>query len=303
MVDDIFIAELTKKLLDLSDVANHEERHKSWMTAEQISRWWSERGEEHVSPERIDEMLRAWWLRNPESRDIRPAKYPHRYTAHRLWGHVERVRRRSEAELRMFRTDEPIELEKTIQLESNCPQYFLSYAAPDLHYAARVRLSLMNYGVCPWMYAGEMMDGDLLFEGVEAALSASQRLLALTTPLTLASAWVDTEIHTADQIAKPVTIVFDGSHHALMDLLRTWRPPCNDEPCFEPALLPPLEREYACHYREHEHRLSTYRESATKFLRRDATSFELAVYPRRPRHWKGDERFKDFDTVIGSHAK
>jgi hypothetical protein len=142
-----------------------------------------------------------------------------------------------------------------------------------------------------------------VIEGVHAALSASQRVLALGTPVSLASAWVDTETHRADQVLKPVTIAFDGSHHSLMDLLETWHPPRKqDEPCFEAALLPPLEREYAYHYSDSEHRVATYPKNATEFLSKCATMFELAVYPCRPSHWKGHELFKDFDTVIRSHA-
>jgi len=295
VVDDTLIGELRKRLLALPSVGSGRERHESWMTAQQISHWWVEQRAEHVSPERIDAMLRSWWLQEPQSRDIRPAKYPDRNTRCRLWGHVQRVGRLSEAEIRLFRTDEPMELEK-ILLEPSLPQYFLSYAAPDLHYAARVRLFLAAYRVRSWMYAGEIKKGHLVFEGVQAALSASQHLLALATPLSLASAWVDTEMHSVDQNVKPVTIAFDGSNPALMRLLATWHPPrALGQPCFDLRLLPELRKEYARYYSKR--RVAKYRRSASDFLW-GATNFKLCIYPRRPVDWRGHERFVDFDKAI-----
>jgi hypothetical protein len=294
-----FMAKLSEKLLDLPCVGNRDERHKSWMTAEQISHWWEEQTTQHVSPERIDKMLRRWWLRRPESRQIRPAKYPDRNTACRLWGHVERVHKLPVSELEMFRMDAPTELETLPLLKANCLQYFLSYAAPDLHYAARVRLYLASeFRVRSWMYAGEIEQGGLVFEGVQAGLSASQRVLVLATPLSLASAWTDTEMHSVDNRIKPVSIVFDASHHALMKLLETWHPP-DGQSCFNLALLPDLQREYARHNTEI--RVGKYQESATRLLTETHTRFDFAVYPRRPAHWKGHELFVDFDNVIREH--
>jgi hypothetical protein len=155
------------------------------------------------------------------------------------------------------------------------------------------------------MYGSEVRKGELVFESVKAALSASQHVLALATPLSLASAWMNTEMHSAGKNKRviPVTIVFDASHPALMELLQTWRPPAKKgQPCFRPALLRPLEREYARHYPRR--RRAKYRRSATEFLR-GAISHELAVYPRRPSYWKSHDHlhFKDFDEVIRSHAK
>jgi hypothetical protein len=193
--------------------------------------------------------------------------------------------------------DAPVELE-AVQFKSDSPPYFLSYAAPDLHYAARVRLYLAANGLHSWLYGGEIKQGALVFESVKAALTVSSRVLALATPLSLPSAWMDTETHSAgaDKKVRPVTMVFDGSHPALMELLQTWHPPAKkDQPCFNNELLRPLESEYATHYPKR--RLEKYRGGASKFLQ-GANSFELAVYPRRPSYWKGHELFKDFEQVI-----
>jgi hypothetical protein len=149
--------------------------------------------------------------------------------------------------------------------------------------------------VRPWIYAREIETGALVFEAVQAALKASHRHLILATPLSIASAWTQTEM------AGPglKTIVFDGNNPALMELLETWDTPCKaDQPCFDLALLSELQREYAHHYSER--RVAKYKKSATNFLI-EATAQEFAVYPRRPTHWKGHELFIDFDSIIRTH--
>ena len=84
-----FIEALTQHLRKLPDVKTRKERHESWMTAEEMVDWWSQEHGEDRNHETIDSMLRSWWSIDRQSRTIRPAKYPDRNTACRLWGHVE----------------------------------------------------------------------------------------------------------------------------------------------------------------------------------------------------------------------
>jgi hypothetical protein len=147
------------------------------------------------------------------------------------------------------------------------------------------------------MYSAEIECGDLVFEGVQAALGAAQRVVALATPLSLASAWMDTEINNA--LDKPVTIAFDGSHPVLMELLQSWRPPRRSgERFFKNELLASLKEEYA-HYNSKE-RLNKFEESATRFLEA-LRSFQVSVYPKRPATWAGHESILDFSEAIRGH--
>lgn len=295
--NEAFIKALARHLHSLPDVETRQERHESWMTAEQIANWWSGKQGDYWAPRRIDAMLRSWWLARPEARAIRPAKYPDRDTASRLWGHVERVGRLSNNELQLVRTDRPVEVE-ALSLTPEAPQYFLSYAAPNLHFAARVRLALGNYGVRCWMFSADIEEEQLVFEGVQAALSASQRVLALVTPFSLPSAWINTEIQTALGHNHDVALVFDGSHPVLMHLLASWHPPqSSEDPFYNGQALSILKAEYARHYPGV--RVEKYDANARQFLY-GLNYFDICVYPRRPSGWKGPSKVTDFEeTFLG----
>ena len=298
--DQQFIDEITRYLRKLPDINARRERHESWRTAKEIACWWSQDHGEYRKPETIDELLRSWWLIDPKSREIRPAKYPDKTTGCRLWGNVQCVGKLSEAELQMFRMDRPVELE-TISLVHNAPLFFLSYAAPDLHFAARVRLSLGAYGIRSWMYSAEIEEGSLVFEGVGTALSAAQRVIALSTPLSLPSAWMETELQVALEKNKPITIAFDSSKAVLMELLESWHPSrANNERFFNSDLLLKLEDEYARHYSQT--RVEKYKASMTNFLQSfKPGEYQVCIYPRKPTGWTGHEYIIDFEKAISDY--
>ncbi|MFO7697174.1 MAG: toll/interleukin-1 receptor domain-containing protein [Anaerolineae bacterium] len=296
-LDPLFLDALTERLHGLPDIQARTERHQSWMTAEQIARWWSEEQGVHLQPEAIDSWLRARWLADPASSDIRPAKYPDRTTVCRLWGHVARVGKAPETELQLLRMDRPVELE-ALTLDPDAPLAFLSYAAPDLHFAARVRLTLAAWGIRAWMYSAELGHGSPIAEGVAAALSAAQQLIALATPLSLPSAWIDSEIHAALGSGKRATIAFDGSHPTLMKLLESWYPPQHyGERNFDGALLAPLIAEYGRY--NSEARVAKYENNATEFLfMLTGGPAQVCVYPRRPAGWDGHAAIGDFEDTV-----
>jgi hypothetical protein len=142
-LDQSLIEDLTCHLREKPGLVERRERNESWMTAAEIANWIKDtRGIEHRSEE-IEEELLAWWRADPHSRLIRPAKYPAENTIARLWGHVDRIGCLPESESQTFRTDPPIDLE-ALSLPPDAPVCFLSYAAPDLHFAARSSLSFTS---------------------------------------------------------------------------------------------------------------------------------------------------------------
>ena len=269
-------------------------RDDSWMTATEIASWIKQTRAEDVSPELIDKELLAWWRTSPNDRLLRPAKYPGARTLARLWGHVSVVRPLPDNELQSIRTDPPVELEQ-LSVPLDAPQYFVAYAAPDLHLAARIRLYLASIGIRAWLYSGEIESGDLIFEGVHAAIKRSRCALALLTPLSLASAWLSTELATSKEEGLTVICVFDGNNQDLMRLLSTWSSPRTYHgEHFDNYILSELKDTYAKFYSTA--RVEKYISSASSLLF-GMGGLQKRIYPRRPREIVFDASIGDFEDI------
>jgi TIR domain len=294
-LDPIIIDDLICLLSERPGVNTRKTREDSWMTAPEIAVWIKTTRGIDIDPNDIDQALLTWWRAAPASQLIRPAKYPAVNTLLRLWGHVDRVGRLSETELQSLRNDQPVELE-TFQHKPGARVCFLSYAAPDLHFAARMRLFLAGLGIEAWMYSREIEEQELVFEGVRAAIQRADFLLALITPQSIASAWVWTEVNFADAIERPVVHVFDGSDRKLVALLKTWEPPTSHGTRhFDETALAAVKQEYA-RYNAGE-RLAKFETSATSFLF-SMSSFTKCIYPRRPASTAIHESIKDFQPTL-----
>jgi hypothetical protein len=295
-LDQTIIEDLIRHLQEKPDVVTRHARNESWMTAAEIAKWISKTRGIELNPDHIEEKLLKWWHADARSRLIRPAKYPGENTLARLWGHVERVGRLSESELQSQRTDAPMDLE-TVALPPDAPVCFMSYAAPDLHFAARVRLFLARLGFDAWIYSRDIDEGELIFEAVQAAVKRAACVIALATPQSLASAWMWTERHYALAEECKVFIVFDGNDSGLMAMLETWRPPisCNDENFIDPRRLSALRNVYAKY--NPKRRVEKYESSAKSFLF-SMSSFYKCVYPRRVSSMAIDPSILDFTNTM-----
>jgi TIR domain len=282
------LEDLIVRLSRLPGAETRTERDDSWMTATEIAAWIKKAHSEDIAPDLIDRDLRLWWQESPSERLLRPAKYPGASTLERLWGHVDVVHRLRHQELQAMRLDQPVELE-VLRTPLDAPLYFLAYAAPDLHFAARVRFSLAGRGVRAWLYSGEIDKGDLIFEGVQAAIKRSRCTLALLTPLSLASAWMQTEVGISKSMHQ-VICVFDGNDKDLMLLLSTWHPPGT----FDNSVLSNLQERYAKFYSAA--RVEKYVSSVSILL---SCMAELTkyVYPRRPQGLIFDPSIDDFENM------
>ena len=295
-LDQSLIEDLTCHLREKPGLVERRERNESWMTAAEIANWIKDtRGIEHRSEE-IEEELLAWWRADPHSRLIRPAKYPAENTIARLWGHVDRIGRLPESELQTFRTDPPIDLE-ALSLPPDAPVCFLSYAAPDLHFAARVRVFLSHHGFDTWIYSREISEGQDIFEAVRAAIERADCFIALATPQSLASAWMWTELTYNSTKPYRKTVVFDGNDSKLTALLASWRPPLtgNDRAFVDLKKLPEMKEAYARF--NSDVRVTKYEDSAENFLFAMG-SFNPSIYPRRPRSVVLHPSISDFEAAI-----
>jgi hypothetical protein len=270
-------------------------RDDSWMTAPEISLALKQVHDIDVLPDAVETMLLCQWRANPTSSVIRPAKYPGENTMLRLWGHVACVGLLPADELQSFRNDVPLELER-LQQAPDAPVCFISFAAPDLHFAARVRLFIGGLGIKTWLYAREIQERELVFEGVRAAIERSDVLIALITPQSIASAWVWTECSFATGINRPVVHVFDASNRSLMALLQTWEPPKTAKDVnFSEVALAALRDEYRRF--NHERRLVKFDVSTKDFLFA-MSSFRKCIYPTLPASAALHESFLDFEPVM-----
>jgi hypothetical protein len=298
ILDPRTLEDLATHLREKPDLVTRRARGESWMTAAEIADWIKVTRGVEVSSEEIDEELLAWWRADPGRRPMRPAKYPGENTLARLWGHVDRVPRLPETELQSIRTDRPLDLEPT-SLPPDAPVCFLSYAAPDLHFAARVRLFLSALGFDAWMYSRDIGEGEEIFETVRGAIDRADFLLALATPQSIASAWMWTEISYASARVIPSLVVFDGSDSRLTALLESWMPPRtrDDNSFFEPSKLPALRDAYAKY--NSEARVGKYEGSTREFLFAMG-SFTKCLYPRRPHSSTMHASFVDFERTMRS---
>ena len=293
---DAILPEIIEMLRERADVGAGRPRNDSWMTAAQIAaRILDIRGTVWDDDE-LDNALLAWWSADPSSRPLRPANYPEQSSLARLWGHKQRVgdfadQRPAE------RTDSPADLETLPPLPDTAKRAFISYAHPDRHFAARVRLYLWNLGLDSWIYERDLDEGAIIFDAVKAAINRSDFTIALATPHSLASAWMFTETNYSRGHSIQTIVVFDGGDRRLMSLLESWRPPItgNDDRFFDRELLSALKLEYAKY--NSPDRIAKYETSTQAFLFA-MSSFHKCVYPRKPAASPLHPSIADFETLI-----
>lgn len=286
---------IIQHLREKPDTCSRSKRNDSWMTAPQIARWIEDSYGDPYNPAQLDHDLLAWWNVDPASRPIRPATYPEENTLARLWGHVERVKKLSEPK-RAERIDLPLELEMVYSLPADAPTVFISYANPDLHFAARVRLYLLTLGINSWMYARSIAKGERIFEAVQAAIDRADCMVALATPQSLASAWMFTETGYAVARGVKTVLAFDGNDPLLMALLESWHPTRRyGEDNFDQETLRRLKNVYA-KFNSHS-RVAKYKSSAGNLLCA-MSNFNKCVYPRRTTTAELDPSIGDFKHLI-----
>jgi hypothetical protein len=74
---------------------------------------------------------------------------------------------------------------------------FLSYSAKDKDFAARLHDGLKKVGVRCWLDARDMKIGERLFEQIDKAIQAHDKLLLVLSRSSVQSAWVRTEVENA----------------------------------------------------------------------------------------------------------
>lgn len=291
---EVFIADIIQHLHERPDLTLGNKRNESWLTAAQIAGWIEESREIVLNRAQLDQELLGWWHVDPASRPIRWATYPEESTLERLWGHIERVGA-SPVPRHAKRLDAPIDLEMVEPLPDDALTVFISYANPDLHFAARVRLYLRSLGIASWIYAREIAEGDQIFEAVQAAIDRSNCMLALATAQSLASAWMFTETRYAVAHDVKTIVAFDGNNRDLMALLESWHQPHSVEINFDQEKLLPLKMEYSKF--NHQSRIDKYESSAGAFLSA-MCNFHKCVYPRRKTTAMIDQSIEDFELLI-----
>src|SRR5262245_28812471 len=80
---------------------------------------------------------------------------------------------------------------------------FVSYSHVDRTYVEKLAAYLASAGVPVW-YDYETATGDRFARVVEQRIDGCAAFVVVMTPASMASKWVDREIHHADAIGKPV---------------------------------------------------------------------------------------------------
>jgi hypothetical protein len=74
---------------------------------------------------------------------------------------------------------------------------FISYSTNDQEFADRLREGLQNKGVRCWFAAHDMKGGDRIYDQIDRAIQAHDRVLLILTEASMASRWVETEMRKA----------------------------------------------------------------------------------------------------------
>jgi hypothetical protein len=315
-LDRTFFESLAAKLGTLENVSTGKDRSKSWMTAEEITEWWSKESGGHKLPsDQVDVALVEHWENDEGLRDlrIRPAKYPDAPTVCRLWGHESRVGKRDRHEIWQRRSDPQLQFE-TLKLSPDADWVFVSYSLLDHELAVQVRGELANFGYRAWLAEEQIAEGELIFEAVRAALKKAVAKVFLISGRSLGSAWVYTELVGGADSRR--AMVFDGTNLPLMALLSTWhQPTAYGEQHFREDLLSPLQKAYQKDWDDNmqpgrqvldgaagtssgwKRRPDKFLEGAKELLE-NMGSATLSIYPYRPKNWTGPGKFVDFPEAM-----
>ncbi len=170
---DDFLRWLSEKLAGRESLSEEEDRERSWLTAHKIASWWDGEPSYKNKAEELDLALVESWEGEPErfaKWGIRPAKYPS-LDLYRLWGHECIVGSRGRGFPEQRRTDLPCSFAR-LDVSPDAEEAFLSHSMLDLEFALRVRASLAEFGLRPWLAEERIEQGELIFEAVPFTMEA-----------------------------------------------------------------------------------------------------------------------------------
>ena len=291
----VFLKNLVEELKRLPKKTAQEERHQSWMTADQILDWWKTWSSTDYTAEELDNELRVLWSSSDDF-PLRPAKYPSRIGISRLWGHINNVTK-GPSDLKDTLTGTPLEFER-IPLAVDAPRIFISHSFQDVHLASRMRLLLGMNGLRAWLAEAALESGGLIFEGVKAAVESSEAIIGIFTKHSIGAPWFMTEIFHSTTLGKPVILAADSTDRELMDLLSTWKH--GESSSINEQILSRLNRNVqglmsTDRYKNYVSNALYTMKNINNF---GGFKFDLTIYPRRKIDWQSVNKYEDFDHTI-----
>lgn len=219
--DEYFIIKLEQELLKLPSYKIQSERNDSWMTSKEIADIFLHQFNNKYNEEDIENFLLREY-KNGKLNNIRPAKYPNLKTMHTLWGHKEKTFP-LEVENLLWKTDAKRRLPK-IKLPNGAPSVFLSHSAKDFKLAKKVRQTLgEDYGFEAWLFEKELGKAANIFGSVKLGVIHCDAVILLLTSNSIGSAWIDTEIQSANEFyKKKIYTLVDGNDKDLLLVIDTY---------------------------------------------------------------------------------
>jgi hypothetical protein len=227
--------ELLKKvaayLTDLGPFDPGARRHEKWRTTEQLAAELRETTCSHV---RLDELDRVLGVHEAAVRSrlergllpaaqVRRATYPDRTTALHLWGSTKHHGQPWLTQAPVTRMDDPTDLPAELRVADAAPHVFLSHTQRDGALALDLAHSLASLGIGSWMFESHIEERGPIAQCVRKAIAETAGCLALVTRESIASLWVLTELHTALEGGRPVSLVVDATDEMLLQLLESVR--------------------------------------------------------------------------------
>lgn len=273
--DDYFVTKLEEELLKLPSYTEQHERNDSWMTSKEIAQHFLNKGLGEYLEEEIEDFLLNK-LRSEQLFNIRPAKYPNLRTMHTLWGHKAKTYPISEP-IQPWKKDKKLELEE-IDVPRGAPVIFLSHSAKDFELAKKVRRTLgEHHGFESWLFEKEM-DKDINIAGsVKLGIIHCDAVILLLTSNSIGSAWIDTEIQTANSYyKKQILTLIDGQDE---DLLFVVKYHLKNESGFPENLLDKILMKYKLQ-ESSESRINKFKINAGNVLNYLGLYSDFSVYPQ-----------------------
>lgn len=243
-VDRELITELAAILDALGPFRPKARREEKWRTTEQLANDLFDRTEKRVTLDSLTDILTRYEVTIcnriaqglPPDAVIRRATYPDRTTALPLWGSTRHHEQPWAGQAPANRLDEPIDVPAGLEVPPSAPHVFLSHTRQDTDLALRLARDLARMGLGSWMFEMHIEQRGPIAACVRLAITTAERCLALVTRDSIASLWVLTELHTAMQAGRPITLVIDADDAELMRLLESVRF-SHERPSFDLSVL------------------------------------------------------------------
>lgn len=272
--DEDFIIKLEKELLELPSYKGHAERNDSWMISKEIAECFLQKFNIKYDEKDIEEFLLSE-CKNGKLKNIRPAKYPNLKTMHTLWAHLQNTFPLETANL-LWKTNKKKKLPE-IKLPEGAPIVFLSHSEKDFELAKKVRQTLgESYGLETWLFEKELNKDVNIFASVRLGIMHCDAVILLLTSNSIGSAWIDTEIQSANEFyKKKIFTLVDGGDEDLLIVIDTYlkNNSTNSNEVFDKIL------EKYKSIEDSQHRVENFRKNATNILGYLHLYSTFSIYP------------------------